>query len=410
MNDDWPDPSPGAAEIIRRATTQLLLDGERLFAEVDAAVIETSPQAAAGDPEVTAAISASDRSNLVHWATANLNRPGARVPPNPNPEIFELAREVVRRGLDDGSFEAYRVGQNIAWRAWMDMVFQQTSDPDELREVLDVTARSIAAFIDDTLAGIRAAMQDERARLISRSNSERLEVVNLILENAPITSRTASDRLRYELSRRHTAAIVWSDRPGPRAPGELEATVDALTHAAGMPRPLTVSPNPNALWAWFAGSTPLDLDRLRREATPDGGVRVALGTSDPGIDGFRRSHLHALATQRLMRRAVDQLAFAAYADVELVALATQDEERTEEFLTATLGELRSADPALRETLRTYIREEFSASRAARALFTHRNTVLNRLARAEQLLGVPLKEHGLEVGLALEIVHWLGARG
>ncbi len=37
----------------------------------------------------------------------------------------------------------------------------------------------------------------------------------------------------------------------------------------------------------------------------------------------------------------------------------------------------------------------------------RNTVLNRLARARELLPVPLEGRGLAVGLALEIVHWLG---
>jgi DNA-binding PucR family transcriptional regulator len=58
-------------------------------------------------------------------------------------------------------------------------------------------------------------------------------------------------------------------------------------------------------------------------------------------------------------------------------------------------------------VRVYIREGFSASRAARALFTHRNTVQGRLRRAEELLPGPLADHGLEVGLALEVLRWLG---
>ena len=62
---------------------------------------------------------------------------------------------------------------------------------------------------------------------------------------------------------------------------------------------------------------------------------------------------------------------------------------------------------LRETLHTYVREQFSASRAARALYAHRNTVTARLQRAEQLLPAPLEGRGLEVGLALELRHWLG---
>ncbi len=73
----------------------------------------------------------------------------------------------------------------------------------------------------------------------------------------------------------------------------------------------------------------------------------------------------------------------------------------------TLGELANAEPELRHTLRTYIREQCSPSRAARALFAHRNTVLGRLHRAEQLLPAPLEQRSVEVGLALEILHWLG---
>jgi sugar diacid utilization regulator len=68
--------------------------------------------------------------------------------------------------------------------------------------------------------------------------------------------------------------------------------------------------------------------------------------------------------------------------------------------------LALADLELRDTLCVYIGEQFSAARAARALYTHRNTVLNRLHRAERLLPIPLAGHGLEIGVALEIARWL----
>ena len=49
------------------------------------------------------------------------------------------------------------------------------------------------------------------------------------------------------------------------------------------------------------------------------------------------------------------------------------------------------------------------TRAARALYTHRNTVLNRLRRAERLLPLPLAGNGVDVGAALEIAQWLGTQ-
>ena len=47
--------------------------------------------------------------------------------------------------------------------------------------------------------------------------------------------------------------------------------------------------------------------------------------------------------------------------------------------------------------------------AAARLNAHRNTVLNRVGRAEELLGHPLGERRLAVALALELTSRLGAR-
>jgi DNA-binding PucR family transcriptional regulator len=78
-----------------------------------------------------------------------------------------------------------------------------------------------------------------------------------------------------------------------------------------------------------------------------------------------------------------------------------------EFTARALGNLALADDALRETLRTYLQEQSNAARTAVALGAHRNTVLNRLRRAQELLPEPLAGRTVEVGLALELAHWLG---
>jgi DNA-binding PucR family transcriptional regulator len=403
----WPVPSAAVAELIRDTTAELLSRPGEVFAELDAAVLARQPRQATLDEQVTAAIRTSNRANLAHWGAANLRDPGARVRPIETDETLEIGRELVRRGLDDTSLEAYRLGQNVAWRRWMETAFSLCTNPEILSDMLDITARSIFTFVDDTLAAIHAAMDEERAQLVSRTHTERLEVINLILEHAPITAGRASGRLRYELSGRHTAAIVWSDRMGPRDPGELEAAAESLRHRVAGPPGLSVAPTADALWLWLTTPEPPDLDGLQAAELPSG-VRAAIGSTDEGLDGFRRSHLNALSTQRLMRRMPASLPVAAFADVQLVDLVAHDEERLGEFLSVTLGALVEADPVLAQTLRVFVRERFSASRAARALFTHRNTVLGRLHRARRLLPVSLEDHGLEVGLALEALHWLGA--
>ncbi len=404
----WEAPSERIAGLIREGIVAMLADPDTLFAEVDAAVLAAAPSRLAEDPAITAATIATDHANIIHWANANLLRPGAPVPANLSPEVVDLARDIVRRGLDDTTLNVYRIGQNVAWRGWMTRAFTLTDDPGELAELLDVTSRSIFAFVDDTVAGIQALIDRERAQLVRGTHADRLETVNLILEGAPITSARASARLRYELSRRHTGAVVWSEAELTDQ-GSLERAADLLAHAAGAGHPFTVVASTRSLWVWYAdGETP-DAAAVAGKLGASPGVRIAIGSSASGIDGFRRTHLDALATQRLMSRMSEPLEVASHEDVRLVVLFAADEDAAAEFVRGTLGELATAEAELRETLRVYIREGFSAASAARALFAHRNTVLNRLARARELLPAPLEQRGLQVGLALEIVHWLGAR-
>ena len=115
----WDPPSERVAELIRAAATRLIEDPADAPDEIDAAVLAGAPPALRADPALIAEVSASNRGNLYHWIAANLREPGAHVPPNLSPESLAIARDVVRRGLDDASLNAYRTGQNAAWRRWM---------------------------------------------------------------------------------------------------------------------------------------------------------------------------------------------------------------------------------------------------------------------------------------------------
>ena len=201
-------------------------------------------------------------------------------------------------------YTTYHTGQNIVWAYWMRTAFSLSQDPAVLRQALAAGSRSVAGFVEDMVAALSEQLRRERAELARSSHARRFEVVSLILESAPITTGRASTRLGYDLRRRHTAAVLWTD---PRRP-------DQAALAAG-----------------------------RRGARPR-------GPRPAGADRDRQL-----------------------------------------LLGVGLG------------------EQFSAVRAARALYTHRNTVLNRLQRAERLLPFPLAGHGLEVGVALEIAQWLGTQ-
>ena len=396
----WEPPSERVADLIRTGASLLVEAPEEVYEQVDAAVFADS--AFAADPVLMEGVRRNNRSNLRRWAEANVVNPGGHVPVDPGAEALAMARDLARRGLDVDALQAFRVGQNVAWQRWMALAFELTSDPAELRELLDVSARSIFAYVDETIMRLAEQVERERDELTRGTHAQRLEVVSLIVEGAPIAIDRASTRLGYELARDHTAAVVWADRPDPD-PADLERAAEAVGRAAGA-RPLIVLASASALWVWVAATDGVDGDALEAAVASLGEVRIALGPTAAGLEGFRRSHLDALATQRLMQR-VPQVRLAAYEDVQVVALATTDEQRALEFVSRTLGDLAGAPAELRETARVYLREGSNAAQAARVLFTHRNTILTRLARIESLLPAPLAGRGLQVALALEILHW-----
>ncbi len=396
--------SPRVAELIRQGAEIVLGLPEDVITELDEVALAAMPHEISDDPGLAAGIRRTNRGFVRAWAEANLHDPGARVTPTIGPEMLAIGRDLVRRGLDDTTLEAFRAGQNIVWRRWMGIAFALTDDPGELAELLDRTAASIFAFVDSTLSVISVQMQRERDELKRGTHTLRFETASLIIDGAPIARDRASGMLGYELAQRHCGAIIWGEEAS-EDHSLLDRAAEALAHASGARRPFTVVASASTLWVWVPGSQGPDLDELDRSIAELPGVRIAVGPLGDGIDGFRASHLGAIAAQRLMVRVASAVRVAGYDAVEIVALVTADESRAAEFVTRTLGELEGAPPALRATVRTYLRMQSNATRAAEALFTHRNTVLTRLNRAEQLLPRPLEENSLAVAVALEVVHW-----
>jgi DNA-binding PucR family transcriptional regulator len=401
--------SPLAADLVRRIARTILDEPDDLLDQVHAAVAAAADEPLRSEPTLAAEMAASTRSNVLHW-TAGIERdPAGRVPANLTPAVLGIARETFRRGIEQTLYTTYHAGQNAVQAYWMRTAFALSADPAVLRQALEAGSRSVAGFVEDMVAVLSEQLRRERADLARSSHERRFEVVSLILDNAPITAGRASAQLGYDLRRRHTAVVLWTD---PRRPDQaaLAAAAEALGPATRARQVLTVIASSSSVWAWLAAAADTGAAAIAAATGQHPGVRVAVGPAGAGADGFRRSHFDAVATQRLMARRPD-LRVARFADVQLVALALADEQRAREFVARTLGQLADADAdgELRDTLCVYIGEQFSAARAARALYTHRNTVLNRLQRAERLLPFPLAGHGLEVGVALEIAQWLGTQ-
>src|ERR1700692_3186845 len=185
---EWERPSERVCELMRSCAEVLVSVPQEWLEEMHRATLSSEyMRTIAGDPVLAEATRRSNRANLLHWAAANISHPCEPVPANLGPEPLAIARDLVRRGLDASAVDAYRIGQNVAWRFWMQIAFGLTSDPQELRELLDVSAVPIHSLFDRTIAGIYRQMEVEREELTGGTHAERREVVELILDGAPIT-------------------------------------------------------------------------------------------------------------------------------------------------------------------------------------------------------------------------------
>jgi DNA-binding PucR family transcriptional regulator len=399
-------PPERICELVRQGATMIVNNPQAWLDELDEATLSApTMKEIADDPVLAAGLRRVIRSNVLHWAAANVRDPGGSVPPNLGAEPLSFARDLLRRGLNPLALRAYRIVQSVFWQRWMSLTFRLTTDKDELHELLAVSARSIFSFIDDTNAAITAQMQRDREELTRGTHAERRETVELILAGASIGTQRAASRLGYKLDQVHTAAIIWNDLPDADAT-LLERATEALARIAGVDRLLSVIATVATRWVWIPGSAP-DLGQLGHAIDGIRGIRIAVGSTEQGIEGFRRSHFDAIATQRLLDRLRSTQRVASFETVELVSLVTQDVSRVDNFVKRTLGEFESASPELRTAVRTFVNEQCNASRAAARLFTHRNTLLRQLSRADQLLPRPLGENSVSVAIALDVVHWRG---
>jgi DNA-binding PucR family transcriptional regulator len=400
-------PSEPVRELMRRGARMVLDAPSGWLDDLDEAIL-SSPQmqTIADDPVLAESFRRANRANVLAWAAANVRDPGAPVPANVVPELLAASRDLVRRGLRESAVRAYRIGQNALWEHWMSIAFELTSDPHDLRELLEVSARSLFSFIDITNAAIAAQIQTEVEELTRGTHAERREVVELIMAGAPISPQRAASRLGYNLEQTHTAAVIWSELAGSDS-SQLDQAAEALARIARAARPLSVIASAATRWVWVSAGVVPDPPQLGKIIDELRGVRIAIGSTAHGIEGFRRSHLDALTTQRLLARLHSTQRIASFGTIQLTSLVTENPERADQFIKDTLGELETASPEVRTAVLTFVTEQCNLSRAAAKLYTHRNTLLRRLSRADQLLPRPLEENTVNVAVALDVLRWRG---
>jgi hypothetical protein len=231
-----------------------------------------------------------------------------------------------------------------------------------------------------------------------------------MLAGEQVDSRAATDKLRYDVSRRHLAMIVWAQGGDALIePGSLEAAAATLAAGLGGGPVLTIAIGERVVWAWTSGST------LSDDPPPSGlvlghGLRAAIGVSGDGPEGMVASHEKAREARRVAELVdVPEGSVVSYHAVSLTALLTSVPAAAVGFAESELGPLAEhSDNAekLRATLAVYCAENLSAVRTARRMHVHQNTVVYRVKQAEEILGRPVEQRRLELEVALRIADGL----
>jgi hypothetical protein len=319
---------------------------------------------------------------------------------------LEFLRGNVRRGIPLAALlRSYRLGHAWLWEWWSQALQERIEDSGELAAGQDQTSAFMFAYVDKVSDVLVEEFGTERERMMRSASQQRAETVRAILAGEPIDEEVASRRLGYELGRHHTALRVAS--AGSQIRG-LERAVDEAALALGGGRPLLVASGAARFDVWCGSFGAPATDGLERYKPPPG-VLVAFGTSGQGVAGFRSSHAEALQAARIGSLA-GGAAVTSYAKVELVSLLAGDLVRARSFVVRELGPLAStAEPAqrLRDTVLAFIASGGSATRVAKELYVHQNTVTNRVKRAEEILGRKVTERPIELICALTLARALG---
>jgi DNA-binding PucR family transcriptional regulator len=356
-------------------------------------------------PVIRAASRRTNWASLQHWASANIQRPGERVPYYVPPDMENIALELARRGQQDVLLNSSRAVQNAAWQLCMKVGFLITHDLALLQETFEVCFISISDFVDGNYRILSSLVNAAKEASARDSHLDRRELVNRILDGKEITASHASLRLGYSMEQSHYGALIWSEMENTQL-SNLEEAARAFAQSAAAPDPLIVVVGSATLWVWCAAKQPLDRRFLNATIKKLPGARIALGSAYKGMVGFRRTHLEAVTVQRVLGRLNSIAQVVSIDQVRLVSLMMQDTKAARHFLNQTLGSLVQADSSLLNALRVFLNQGSNITETARVLHTHRNTLLRRISRAEELLPNPLAQSRLNVAAALELHSWI----
>lgn len=378
-----------ALRVLHRAARVLLDDLPQLTDRLVAALQEQEPAYRAAVEEDPAGTWQEVHRSLRHSISSLLDPRGARDAARRC--SWRIAATRAEQGLPlDALLHAFRLGGSLVWQGLVDETSRTA--PEDVRLLVHV-ASDMWDFVDEHCTLVADAYrQTERQLAWRRENRVRLLAAALLDGTSRIADLPeAAQALGLPEQGRYVVVAVGGGR---------------LTGCPGAQAVL----GPGVRVHWHT-DVETDYGIVLAE---DGEEAVVPEEQAPGARVGVSSAVEGLAAVGEARRLADtalSLSPETGGTVRLTdhlpaALVVSSPELGAALADRLLGPLAHLDPAdadvLLDTLATWLACDGSAQRASRRLYCHRNTVLNRLRRYEQLTGRSLSRPSdlVEVSLAL----------
>ena len=312
------------------------------------------------------------------------------------PEAIGQARRAAREGVGmDTVLRRYAAG-NMTLEEFI--VAEADGVP---RPILCQILSEQGPHIDRLMKAVSAEFQEELAQT-RRSTAERQSDRILRLLKGASAANPAD--LAYNFDAWHVGVVLVG--------AGAESAIYGLADVLGC-QSLSVVREHEITWAWLGQARRSVLSQLEgafiEKAPAD--VSVAIGEPRKGLDGWRQTHLEALAAFQVMLHRPNRMTRCR--DVILISAIVRDQSLVasliETYLAPLKGQGNSAE-VLRETLRAYFKADQNAASAAASLGVARQTVDRRLRSIEERLGQRLNICNAQLRIALSVEELVAPRG
>jgi hypothetical protein len=328
----------------------------------------------------------------------------------------EYARRLAWSAVEPNTISrAHNLRQEWLFDQAQEFTRGRCADPGQAVELLGELGRLLHRFGDAVTGSVMAEFDAERAVIAQGPAAERAHLVDEILAGIPFDVDAVERRLGYRLARTHMALRIWADHGAATPSGQrvLRESAVRLGSLLGTQAPLMVDDGP-VLSVWIPlpdGNQPTRIDGAFGSAVQGRSwVRAAVGNPGTGVEGFRQTRCQADRAYVVATTGCNSGSqMVSYRDVGVVSLLANDLDAARRFVAEELGALADQDAAsaeLRATLMMFLRHGSRYAETAKALYLHRNTVAERIKRAESLLPFPLAARRLEIENALVLFEFM----